>query len=53
MAQRTFEGLKGGEHRTAFARGVRVFEHEPWHEFSIPDPAAADIGATPWLRNLS
>jgi hypothetical protein len=51
VAQRAVEGLEGGKHGTAFARGVRVLEHELWHCYSIRQQAAGDIGATPWLRN--
>jgi hypothetical protein len=29
---------------------VTVFEHELCHAVSIDDRAAADIGATPWIK---
>jgi hypothetical protein len=50
VAQWGLEGLEGGKHGTAFARGVHVLQHELCHRFSIRQPAASDIGATPWLR---
>jgi hypothetical protein len=51
VAQWALEGLEGGKHGTAFARSVHVLQHELWHRFSIRQPAARDIGATPWLTN--
>jgi hypothetical protein len=51
VAQRALERLEGGKHGTAFARSVHVLQHELWHRFSIRQPAAGDIGATPWLGN--
>ena len=41
VAQWALEGLEGGEHGTAFARSVHVLQHEPWHRFSIRQPAAS------------
>jgi hypothetical protein len=50
VAQWALERLEGRKHRTAFARGVHVLQHELWHRFIIRQPAVGDIGGTPWLR---